>query len=222
MASVTSWIRKTCKEVLTPDNLQSAVTQGIQVAKRVTGSSRFDTVFTNVEKLWEVAIRRTIYYGFLPPRRICGQRHPTKQGEERHRRVDLVRQRAFLVEGKSISACDVRIRFNPRTGSWSYVGQDCHTIQPQDATMNLAWVLPSGAVATQNERASFCTSFGHVLGLLHEHQSPAHGGTLAVVNVQAALDMYRTGQHWPDQQIYDQVINVYTDEGRVQLLGSRH
>ncbi len=121
--------------------------------------------------------------------------------------MDLVRQRAFR-RGQEHQCLRCANPLQSQDGSWSYVGQDCHTIQPQDATMNLAWVLPSGAVATQNERAVILHEFGHVLGLLHEHQSPAHGGT-AVVNVQAALDMYRTGQHWPDQQIYDQVINVY-------------
>lgn len=206
MASVTSWIHKTCKEVLTPDNLQTAVTQGIQIAKKLTSSSRSDTVFANAEKLWEGGSPQTIYYGFLPGE-FAG--NDIQQGKVRSV-IDEWTWYANVrfVEGKSLSACDVRIRFNPKDGSWSYVGQDCHTIQPQDATMNLAWVLPSGAVATQNERAVILHEFGHVLGLLHEHQSPAHGGT-AVVNVQAALDMYRTGQHWPDQQIYDQVINVY-------------
>ncbi len=42
--------------------------------------------------------------------------------------------------------------------------------------MNLAWLQASGSM-TANERASILHEFGHVLGLLHEHQIPAHGGT---------------------------------------------
>jgi hypothetical protein len=73
--------------------------------------------------------------------------------------------------------------------------------------MNLAW-LDRFSPITSNERATILHEFGHVLGLLHEHQSPAHGGQ-AIRNVQAAISLYTKTQGWSVQQVYDQVINVY-------------
>jgi Astacin (Peptidase family M12A) len=59
----------------------------------------------------------------------------------------------------------VRITFDPRLGSWSYIGSDIFHISPTDPTMNLGWLSMS---TTRHE-------FGHTLGLGHEHQNPKEG-----------------------------------------------
>jgi hypothetical protein len=60
---------------------------------------------------------------------------------------------------------DVRISFSPNLGSWSYVGTDCLFIPKTTATMNLG----------QLTKSTILHEFGHMLGLLHEHQNPKGG-----------------------------------------------
>jgi hypothetical protein len=60
---------------------------------------------------------------------------------------------------------DVRISFREGLGSWSYVGTDSLFIESDKATMNFGW-LDKGTVLHE---------FGHMLGLLHEHQNPDGG-----------------------------------------------
>jgi len=60
---------------------------------------------------------------------------------------------------------DIRIRFDPNDGSWSYIGLDCKTIPRSEPTMNLGW-QDEGVVLHE---------FGHALGMIHEHQNPTGG-----------------------------------------------
>ena len=60
---------------------------------------------------------------------------------------------------------DIRISFNPNLGSWSYVGTDSLFIPKNIATMNLG----------QLTKSTILHEFGHMLGLLHEHQNPRGG-----------------------------------------------
>ena len=60
---------------------------------------------------------------------------------------------------------EIRIRFDPNDGAWSYIGTDCRNIAANDPTMNLGF-LDGGTAAHE---------FGHAIGLAHEHQSPFGG-----------------------------------------------
>ena len=72
-------------------------------------------------------------------------------------------------------SADVRITFDPNGGSWSKLGTQCLLSQdPLESTMNLGTVTPSSDF-TQGEYGTILHEFGHVLGMLHEHQSPARG-----------------------------------------------
>ncbi|KAJ7831985.1 hypothetical protein B0H13DRAFT_1527444, partial [Mycena leptocephala] len=82
----------------------------------------------------------------------------------------------------SPSDSDLRITFNPKGGSWSYVGTDNEYISTSQANMNLGWVEDSGRTnkdgtiqVSSDEHGVILHEFGHVLGLMHEHQSPARG-----------------------------------------------
>lgn len=70
------------------------------------------------------------------------------------------------------SDADIRISFlNP--GSWSYIGTEALYIDQNKPTMNYGWfkiTTPKNIV----ER-TILHEFGHALGLIHEHQSPAAG-----------------------------------------------
>jgi len=56
---------------------------------------------------------------------------------------------------------NVRISFDPDSGSWSLVGTDCLR-QKEGATMNFGWF----------DVATTIHEFCHMLGMIHEHQNP--------------------------------------------------
>jgi hypothetical protein len=64
---------------------------------------------------------------------------------------------------------EIRISFK-LSGSWSYVGTDALAVPSNDPTVNLGWL----STTTPDLEAEFTIlhEFGHVLGLMHEHQNP--------------------------------------------------
>jgi serralysin len=69
------------------------------------------------------------------------------------------------------SSADIRIAFDPASGSWSYVGTDAvKSAGKGKPTMNLGWATEG---APEKTFASVVLhEFGHALGLLHEHNHP--------------------------------------------------
>lgn len=67
---------------------------------------------------------------------------------------------------------DIKISFE-QEGSWSYIGTDAKYYNIDGATMNFGWF----DTGTSEEEFSRTTlhEFGHALGAIHEHQSPANG-----------------------------------------------
>ncbi len=57
---------------------------------------------------------------------------------------------------------EIRISFDPGMGAWSYLGTDALNIARNEATMNLGWI----------DGSSVLKQFGHLLGLINEHQQP--------------------------------------------------
>jgi hypothetical protein len=66
---------------------------------------------------------------------------------------------AFVRDGDA----EVRIRFNASGGAWSYRGTEALAIPKNQETMNLGFV----------DRRTVLHEFGHVLGLIEEHQNPS-------------------------------------------------
>jgi len=72
------------------------------------------------------------------------------------------------------AGAEIRVAFQQGAGSWSAVGTDALVEQwfpKSEATMNFGWLTPA---SSDEEVASVVLhEFGHAIGLIHEHQSPA-------------------------------------------------
>lgn len=64
----------------------------------------------------------------------------------------------------------LRIAFDADQGSWSYIGTDALRVSQSEPTINFGWLTDK---SNDSEiRRVVLHEFGHVLGLVHEHQSP--------------------------------------------------
>ena len=91
---------------------------------------------------------------------------------------------------------NVRISFDPNGGAWSLVGTD-HLGQTSGATMNLGWFdVPT----TIHE-------FGHVLGMIHEHQNP-YGQTI-MWDETKVLEWAKETQGWNEETTNENIIKKY-------------
>ncbi|MEZ5356880.1 MAG: M12 family metallopeptidase [Bryobacteraceae bacterium] len=100
----------------------------------------------------------------------------------------------------------VRVAFND-DGAWSYIGTDALSIPSNEPTLNLGW----------QDEGVILHEFGHMIGLIHEHQSPI-GNPIQwnkpVVN--AALS--GPPNNWP-QDVIDH--NMYAKYETSQINGSQ-
>lgn len=67
----------------------------------------------------------------------------------------------------------VRISFSEGKGSWSYIGRQCLYVHRREPTMNFGWL--NAESDEQEWRRTILHEAGHMLGAIHEHQSPAGG-----------------------------------------------
>lgn len=67
----------------------------------------------------------------------------------------------------------IRIAFDQSDGSWSSIGTTCRQVKKREPTMNFGWI--DAGSPEEDLRAVVLHEFGHALGLLHEHESPAGG-----------------------------------------------
>lgn len=97
-------------------------------------------------------------------------------GEPRLQRRVLDAARAWLryanldIEPSTDTGAEVRIGFTPGA-TWSYIGTDALIVPGDQATANFGWLRRS--TASQVLQTVVLHVFGHILGLAHEHQSPA-------------------------------------------------
>ncbi len=100
---------------------------------------------------------------------------------------------------------DVRISFQRGKGSWSYVGMDAMTIENQkEATMNFGW-LDESTSEDEWERVVL-HEFGHMLGAIHEHQSPA---TDIKWDLPLLYQYYWETQGWSKEQVNFNIVLKY-------------
>jgi hypothetical protein len=71
------------------------------------------------------------------------------------------------------TATPVRIGFKKGYGSWSRIGTTCKKVPKGQSTMNFGWI--DRWSSKEEVEAVVLHEFGHVLGMVHEHQQPAAG-----------------------------------------------
>jgi hypothetical protein len=97
----------------------------------------------------------------------------------------------------------IRISFDPDGGAWSLVGTDA--IGQKGPTMNLGWF----------DVSTVMHEFGHVLGLVHEHQNPK--GQSIKWNDQAVYEWANQTQGWTKAETDTNILNKYSND---QINGS--
>ena len=106
--------------------------------------------------------------------------------------------------------CMVRIGFDKNAGSWSYVGQQCVQIQNNKTTMNFGWLSPS--TLDRELVPVVLHEFGHMLGLIHEHQAPENGIKWNKPAVYKAYEAFGWSKLMVDQQVFAQVEQQLVDQ----------
>jgi serralysin len=104
----------------------------------------------------------------------------------------------------TLPSSDIRISFGS-LGSWSLIGTDSRRVSPSEATMNFG---DFDANSTMEEiRATVLHEFGHALGCIHEHQSPAAGIRWNTAAVYSYYGDPAIG--WSKKQIKENVLDRY-------------
>jgi hypothetical protein len=100
---------------------------------------------------------------------------------------------------------DVRIAFNSKDGSWSYVGTEILTIDPDQPTMNYGWLTET--TDDEEYHRTVLHEFGHTLGCIHEHSSPLGG---VPWDKAKAYQYYQQTQGWSKAEVDEQVFKKYS------------
>jgi len=113
----------------------------------------------------------------------------------------------ILVFGNDNNA-DIRISFQPDSGSWSAIGTDCHSVEFgwDKPTMNFGWLDSQ----TEEEEVSRVVlhEFGHALGCLHEHQTP--GGGIKWDKPKVYEVYARLNPPWSQAKVDENIFNTYS------------
>ncbi|KAM0430041.1 hypothetical protein ACHAPT_006047 [Fusarium lateritium] len=191
-----------CKDALIPSVGKTAAEEARQRQPRQLTS----VVLTQASKLWNRG-KQGITYGWV------GGDHGGTQSQ-REKVITVIEEWGwygdvyFVVANDSAQARpDIVIGFDPspNEGTWSLVGTDCLKAAPGAATMNLGCINTDSAFTTA-EKAVILHQFGHALGMLHEHDSPAHGGVPLRAD---ALGGIYGAKAWSDVDVRGQIINLY-------------
>ncbi|MDO8368811.1 MAG: M12 family metallopeptidase [Saprospiraceae bacterium] len=97
---------------------------------------------------------------------------------------------------------DLRVSFSPGLGTWSLIGTDASRMPQNKPTINFGWI--NSRTPESDYRAAILHEFGHVLGLLHEHQHPNGGIPWDKSKLYA---YYQRTQGWEPERVDEQVLS---------------
>jgi astacin (peptidase family M12A) len=107
----------------------------------------------------------------------------------------------------TLEQADIRIGFDPKSGSWSYIGTGARSIPSPKPTMNYGWLTPT-TDQTEYDRVVL-HEFGHALGAVHEHESP---NSPIKWNEREVIAYYKTHDGWKESQVRDNILNRYSSD----------
>ena len=162
----------------------------------------------------------------------CYLKGPNQGNDVQHAKVDATIQEWQLYANIIFHKTDdqnatLRITFDKTTGSWSYVGKQVTSVAAGSPTMNLGWIDDESTTLQASDKGTILHEFGHVLGLQHEHQSPARGDTLTLnedgklisgrqriffqltMTSLAVYTYYERTQNWSPALVKEEIIDVY-------------
>ena len=99
----------------------------------------------------------------------------------------------------------IRVDFDSALGSWSYLGTDALTIPKGERTINLGWLDATTDAETLDRTVMH--EFGHVLGLMHEHQNPT--STLKWDRPAVYKSLGGPPNHWTRQMVDEQIFKIW-------------
>lgn len=126
--------------------------------------------------------------------------------------IPLVNLR-FLWSEDNDSTASVRITFDSGEGAWSYVGKDCLRVESDAATMNLGWLDHRSENGLSDEGSVIVHEFGHVLGLVHEHQSKNFPYKWNRAAVYKELQGYPN--NWSEDMIEENIFKIFNSSNSV-------
>ncbi|PIL35697.1 hypothetical protein GSI_02427 [Ganoderma sinense ZZ0214-1] len=100
---------------------------------------------------------------------------------------------------------EIRVNIDSSGASWSYMGTDNLCVPQTQPTMNLGWLTDASSEAEFS--SVIIHQFGHVLGCIHEHQSPTGGISW---NKEIVYAHYAATVGWSQEDVDRNVFQVYS------------
>lgn len=103
---------------------------------------------------------------------------------------------------------DIRISFR-YAGSWSVLGNTCQKVEKGKPTMNFGWL--DRTTPDAELRRVVLHEFGHALGLIHEHMTPADGG-IQWNKKRVTKDLSGPPNNWTEDVIYNNMFRTFDED----------
>jgi len=150
-----------------------------------------------IENLWENRIIKVQFLGGIPRQKKLVMKYAQEWMEYANIEFEF-----------TVLPGIIRVSFKEGQGSWSYVGKEALQINNKQPTVNFGWLTKD--VEEEEARRVILHEFGHVLGMTHEHKSPASS---IPWNKKAVYDFYKGPPNFWDKETVDtNLFNVYQGE----------